>query len=117
ENLVHRGLPLRRYAPRPSHQWLQPPRPRRSHPEVSTVMMNPMCNPPPAGPAPSTAQSLTRGQTAYKAQLDRYALRKRSIGQALDWLDQNYTGNSKRAFRHQMDAPAWKTVPELQLRE
>ncbi len=53
----------------------------------------------------------------YKAALHRRAMRygKTARG-ALAWLDRLYTGNTRTAFRHQMDCPPYKLTAELQLR-
>jgi hypothetical protein len=50
----------------------------------------------------------------YKKCRGRYS--RRTIQEALFWLDKNYTGDTRAAFRHQMDAPSWQTTVELKLR-
>ena len=41
---------------------------------------------------------------------------KRTIGQALKYLDDNYTGQTRTAIRHQMEVTSHETTIELQLR-
>lgn len=57
-------------------------------------------------------------QENYYAKLHLRARRNRkTIGEALKWLDDNYTGsNTRKAIRHQMEAESWQTTVELQLR-
>lgn len=53
----------------------------------------------------------------YYAQLHRKARRnRRSIQEALNWLEENYTGDTRKAHNHQMYADSWQTTKELQLR-
>lgn len=54
----------------------------------------------------------------YKDKLHRRAIRigKNPPG-ALLWLDDNYTGNSKKAMRHQVDCFPFETTAEMELRE
>ena len=59
-------------------------------------------------------------QEKYYKKLYRRARGKysaRSLQESYNWLESNYTGETRKAIRHQMDSPSWMTTVELMLRE
>jgi len=55
-------------------------------------------------------------ENKYYATLYRKSRRGRNeIWQSLKWLEDNYTGDARKAFKYKMDAPSWKTTQELKL--
>ena len=60
---------------------------------------------------------MSERQLKYYANLHRRARRNRkTIREALKWLDDNYTGDTRKAHRHQMEAEPWQLSVESQLR-
>lgn len=60
---------------------------------------------------------MSERQQKYYAELHRRARRNRkTITEALKWLDDNYTGDTRKAHRHQMEAEPWQLNVESQLR-
>jgi hypothetical protein len=60
---------------------------------------------------------LNARELKYYAQLHHKAMRnRRTIAEGLKWLDDNYTGDTRKAHRHQMEAESWRIAVELQLR-
>lgn len=56
-------------------------------------------------------------QQKYYASLHSKARRNRkTVREMLEWLENNYTGDTRKAIRHQMGSESWKTTVELQLR-
>lgn len=62
---------------------------------------------------------MNKPQQTYYAKLHRKALngKRKTVKEALAWLEANYTGETSKAIQHQMYAESWETTVELQLRE
>jgi hypothetical protein len=60
---------------------------------------------------------MTEREDQYYLALYRKSRKNRNtILEALRWLEENCTGSTRKAIRHQMDADSWQLTQELKLR-